>query len=704
MPKKEYKSRILDARPDRLDLRDREYCPPLQSLPAEWPSLEDVEKVFPDYTKNEMILNQGKEGACTGFGLAAVINYLLWRNGLKANKEKLNIDYMKKIKVSSRMLYNMARIYDEWEGEDYEGSSCRGAMKGWHKHGVCKELTWPYIADNNSSPSENWANEAIQNPLGAYYRINKNSVVDMQSAIKEVGAIYCSAMVHEGWWLKESKQLPIIEHNTKKIGGHAFAVVGYNADGFIVQNSWGDKWGFHGFAVVTYKEWVENGSDAWVAVLGAPVNLTSSPHTFSNHSLQTVAADYTQRGSGIISSTLNYPYENAEITPWSEEEAYKHSLVIGNDGRPKLRIVSEPDPEESARVVCYKYIKEWMSQSDKNRKVIIYGHGGLNNEEASINRIRIMAPYFKANGIYPLFVTWKTGFMESLTNQIQDKINDIFFSAGMEPSGIRAKGIIDKFQDAIDRSIESFARKIVVKGIWSEMKENAKFASDRAVPGYAQHGHTKPGAMVILSQELKKLKDEFGCEIHMIGHSAGSILFGHWMDELIKRELSIKSLTLYAPACTVEFANKHYIKACNKNIIVKENIFIHMMDDERERADNVAIYKKSLLFLVSRALENIHKTPLLGMASAWNIAYAKEKDMFNDAKYSDMQKWAKFAKGIKCFIYNKSDSKVQTSLDGDYIDLAHGSFDNDINVVEQTIKQINATEELIFSVENLNGF
>ena len=28
----------LDARPDRLDLRDRPYIPPLGNLPAQWPS------------------------------------------------------------------------------------------------------------------------------------------------------------------------------------------------------------------------------------------------------------------------------------------------------------------------------------------------------------------------------------------------------------------------------------------------------------------------------------------------------------------------------------------------------------------------------------------------------------------------------------------------------------------------------------------
>ena len=36
-------------------------------------------------------------------------------------------------------------------------------------------------------------------PLGAYYRIDGKSIVDMQSAIFETHAVYVSADVHDGW-------------------------------------------------------------------------------------------------------------------------------------------------------------------------------------------------------------------------------------------------------------------------------------------------------------------------------------------------------------------------------------------------------------------------------------------------------------------------------------------------------------------------
>ena len=108
------------------------------------------------------------------------------------------------------MLYHLARFYDEWPGEDYDGSSCRGALKAWHKHGVCSERHWPYRDEQDEvsfvPPKDGWAEDALQRRLGVYYRVNRASVVDMQAAIREIGAIYVSSDVHDGWGIEVSKQ------------------------------------------------------------------------------------------------------------------------------------------------------------------------------------------------------------------------------------------------------------------------------------------------------------------------------------------------------------------------------------------------------------------------------------------------------------------------------------------------------------------
>lgn len=61
---------LLNSVNDTMDMRDYDYQPALVQLKKEIPP-----------PKNLKILNQGKEGACTGFGLAAVINLLLSNRG-----------------------------------------------------------------------------------------------------------------------------------------------------------------------------------------------------------------------------------------------------------------------------------------------------------------------------------------------------------------------------------------------------------------------------------------------------------------------------------------------------------------------------------------------------------------------------------------------------------------------------------------------
>jgi hypothetical protein len=181
------------------------------------------------------------------------------------------------------MLYDLARRYDEWAGEDYEGSTCRGAMKGWHKHGVCKLQTWP--ASGRGALSEQQANEAGRRPLGAYFRVNHRDLVAMHAAITEVGILYVGCSVHSGWRkVGKNGRIQPVDDN---IGGHAFALAAYDAEGFWLQNSWGPAWGDRGFAHLRYEDWLKNGNDAWVARLAVPVEIASrlgiASKTVRNH-------------------------------------------------------------------------------------------------------------------------------------------------------------------------------------------------------------------------------------------------------------------------------------------------------------------------------------------------------------------------------------------------------------------------------------
>lgn len=163
----------LTAVPDIPDYRDYLYQPALIRLK---PYLRRPAKLE--------ILDQGSEGACTGFALAAVINLL--------NQQRRRF-----YQVSPRMLYEMAKRHDEWPGERYAGSSCHGAIKGWYAMGVCQEKDWPY-QPNPGELTITRAKRARENTLGAYYRL-QHRISDFHAALNEAGAIFASAQVHAGW-------------------------------------------------------------------------------------------------------------------------------------------------------------------------------------------------------------------------------------------------------------------------------------------------------------------------------------------------------------------------------------------------------------------------------------------------------------------------------------------------------------------------
>lgn len=685
----------LDARPDRLDLRDLPYRPPVGNLPAQFPEDKLVKKLLPGYLAAGLILNQGREGACTGFGLAAVINYLRWSTAFQAHQPIGPADL-----VSTRMLYHLARFYDEWPGEDYEGSSCRGALKGWQRHGVCLETLWPYDNGQFRRPLPGWDTDAVTRPLGVYYRIQRGSVVDMQSAILQAGAIYVSAEVHRGWRLGPASGrklptheiLPVIQPDEEVLGGHAFAIVGYNSVGFVVQNSWGDGWGWSGFAVLPYEDWVAHGTDAWVAALGAPVTRVAptpggglrpaSPQHFVRHGRRTAVGQLPSGSQAVGRDPLGQRPD-----AWTEENAYWHTLVTGNDGSVINRLPQAENESDNMRIVALEQPLEWFKSQGTSKvpRLVVYAHGGLNSEEESIARIRVLGPNFEANGIYPLFVTWKSGWAETIAAMIADAAKGVFGGA-LPP----AKGFGHLFNEATDRALEIVSRNLLVRSMWSEMKENVARSSD---PGRGVDG---------LADRLKDLSTAVGSklEIHLAGHSAGSFVCGHLLSEFAGRELGAASCTLFAPACDLGFAQEHYVAAISGGRLDRDRFLLHVLADDLERDDTVGPYRKSLLYLVSRALERWHKTPLLGLATSFDPDCVSD-EFWHGSVVAQVANWqeffwkgsapsAGFAKaGVDGGLGTLNvwqEGQVDTGAGN--VKSTHGSFDNSITHIGGMIEAI----------------
>ena len=530
------KNRKLNATPDVPDFRDYIYEPALVQLQETM-----------DPPDGQKILDQYSEGACTGFSLAACINHLY---------KKSNHD----IQVSARMLYEMAKRSDEWPGEDYDGSSLRGAIRGWKNMGVCKESVWQYKTSDIGELTVERAKDARNHTIGAYYRI-KPEVTHFHAALNEVGVIAVSANVHKGW---NSPCNGVIEYHNKKQGGHAFAIVGYSDDGFWIQNSWGKNWGDNGLALWSYEDWNENIMDAWVFRLALP-----TPQIFG------MRPGVTEK-TGDAGKTKKPTIDRSRIAG--------HFVHI-DDGRYKEsgRYWSTAnDIEETAQL---------LANSNKYKHLLIYAHGGLNSPENSANRIAAMKDVFKANKIYPFHIMYDTGVMEELKDLIWRK-------------DLQAGERVGGFTDWTDRFMEGLLRRPGTL-LWDEMKRDANDA-------FMSNGAGTDAINRFLNNFKKTGKN---IKIHIAGHSTGAIVLAHMLNIMKRKHVTFSSCSLLAPACSIDLYQSNYLPVLqNKHAEKITEMAIYNLKDRLELDDNVAgAYRKSLLYLVSNAFERVKEKPILGM-------------------------------------------------------------------------------------------
>lgn len=613
--------RRLNARADTVDFRDLMYVPTLVEVGTAMP-LDKYRKA------GVPILDQGEEGACTGFGLATVVHYLLRTRKVEKDAGE----------ISPRMLYAMARRYDEWPGEAYEGSSCRGAMKGWHKHGVCAEPLWRHDPGNpDFSLNNKRAADAQARPLGAYFRVNHKDLVAMHAAISEVGVLYASASVHSGW--NDVKSNGIIQFNDKveQIGGHAFAIVAYDKTGFWIQNSWADDWGLDGFARISYEDWLKNGTDVWVARLGVPIAAQARTSAVS---------------VGFSTSSRARAYASDEVRP--------HVVSIGNNGQLRTNGNIATSPQDVRRILREDFQR--ITTGWKKRRLVLYAHGGLVGEDAAVQRVAEYRSVMLEHECYPLAFIWHTDYWTTLTNMLEDAFRQR-----------RTEGVLDAAKDfmldRLDDALEPLARKLSGKAEWDEMKENALAATQSA-----------SGGARLVADEVARLAKS-GVEIHIVGHSAGSIFHAPLVQHLTapadEGGLGVKldSCTLWAPACTMALFENGYQTAIEDGRIGR--FALYTLTDQAERDDNCArIYNKSLLYMVSNAFEARARIPLIRPDGVPLLGMARFVQ-----QHEGLTRLIK--KGKATWI--QSPNSLTPGAPGSSASTAHGGFDDDKATVSSTL-------------------
>jgi hypothetical protein len=603
--------------PDKLDLRDRMYEPSVRVRPSSrFDSLHEqrARVALP-------VLDQGDTSACTGFALSNVINFLLQQAGRKAETP-----------VSPFMLYSMARRYDEFpdnnpvvtgegtrpprpagkavrvpphrevrsaHGSEVKrdvGSSLRGGMKGWYKHGACAGRLWRTLEmpPPQRDPAHDWWPDAARRPLGAYFRVDHRSVADMHVALQEVGILYASAVCHDGWdegsrlAPRARKGFCIPARKAKPSdGGHAFAIVGYDARGFLVLNSWAEGWGDGGLGTLRYEDWLDNAMDCWVAQLGVPTD-----QHFEIASARSLRVNAGKRVVVAADPVLR----NREIAPFI--------IDVGRDGRLSNSGDFRTNPSDLQHLVGAQLdaARERWKLGKKPIDVALYAHGGLTSEETAAATAAQWIPALYEAHIFPIFLMWETDLWSTLENRLADALrrdgrtNNTAYAAG---------GVGEWLRSHWDERLE---RAFAASGsfLWGQMKHAAQQIADNAQSGInllLALRHTVPG----FTPDAVRL--------HLVGHSAGSIVQCQLIERLCDTGFAPESVSFLGAAARVDLFRATLLPALADGRVQRYFQF-HLSEAVEEKDPTcrpLLGYDRSLLYLVARSFEGGARTAILGL-------------------------------------------------------------------------------------------
>ncbi len=636
-------SRQINVYPDPIDLRDRMYSPTLKALPRELNS-----RPFDDRNLVAGIKDQGQTMACTGFALACLVERL--QTIARTYEEP----------VSPYMLFFFARKYDELSTDDpTAGSTARGAMRAWHKHGACALKYWKserfwdldpwlpypdrpdaYVRTEPPLFQREWVQDAFFRPLGAYYRVDHTSIPDMHAALTETGAIYVTSKVHSGWDKPRDGQIYLPDQTSESDGvvrGHAYLIVGYDEHGFWIQNSWGPDWGMRGFARLTYMDWQANGMDAWVGQLGVHISRATD-----------------QLPAGLTAPVAGRVSVLSSDSSVAAQEVNPYIVDLENNGRLSSSGKFRTAPHDLLDLVS-NYLLSERSQYEHNGKidVALYAHGGLVDEAAAEDTAKCWVPALHAAGVFPVFFMWETGWQQVLKYMIEE-----FFGIDSRPA---AGAFWDKLTDWKDDRIEQLCSALGTAS-WDEIKENA-----------AQATRNPDGGIRILYEAFRERAEEVKDRLrfHLIGHSAGANFHAHLLQPMLQAGFHVDGIYLMAPAIRVDLFDQ-IVRPCFGNHGV--NCYTQFQLSERQEQDDNCHplpYNRSLLYLVSNACEHKKQTPILGMQ--------RYSDAAKQNRPADIATWD--------FITSCQDRNQDGFLSQS---TSHGGFDEDAATRNEILNRIKA--------------
>ncbi len=247
--------------------------------------------------------------------------------------------------------------------------------------------------------------------------------------------------------------------------------------------------------------------------------------------------------------------------------------------------------EEDVRRLFNQHLPTALAKAraaGRKLRVLFWAHGGLVKEKGALKYALDHIEGWMGIDVYPIYFIWETSLLTTL--------KDLFKG---EP-GVAERGWISDRTDAL---WENALHQPGVS-VWGKMKDYAAYAS---LPN---------GGGLFTARQLAAFATQAGTDavFFACGHSAGSIFHAHFLPCVGQQGgPNFQELFLLAPAITVDDFKAQLAEriGADKGI---ERSTMFTMNRAAEMADNVGhIYRKSLLYFVSRACEPVQPTPILGL-------------------------------------------------------------------------------------------
>jgi hypothetical protein len=226
--------------------------------------------------------------------------------------------------------------------------------------------------------------------------------------------------------------------------------------------------------------------------------------------------------------------------------------------------------------------------------VVLWAHGGLVGESSGLRIAHKHCAWWRRHDVYPIYFVWETGLWGT--------IRQLLTNARQRMPAVGTRDLWDRTTDPL---VERAARALGGEKIWGGMKWSAEQAS--APGGGARYVADRLGAFAAAHGDALRM--------HAVGHSAGSIFHAHFLPAAFDAGVPrVESLHLLAPAIRVDAFKRQLLPHLTGDDAAVRRFATFTMQQDWERADSChGVYRKSLLYLVSRAFEAEDEAAILGL-------------------------------------------------------------------------------------------